>query len=94
MLTRFQNIEKAKKEIEKLEQDAEASAAAAASAPATKRGPRQDRSKKASQKDAGIDDAARETNVDAEAVEDAEKDGAADAEKEVKAVKAENGEDA
>ena len=89
MLTYLQNIEKAKKDIEKLEQDAEAANAAASSAPANRRGPRQDRSKKIAQKDAGIDDSAREVNVNADAVDEAEKEGESDAAKDLKAAKLE-----
>lgn len=82
------NIEKAKKEIEKLEQ--EAAEASAVAPPQKARGQRNDRSKKVNQKDVGIDDSAREVNVDAEAVQDAEKDGVADATKELEATKIED----
>lgn len=84
----IQNIEKAKKEIEKLEQ--EATEASAVAPPQKSRGQRNDRSKKVNQKDAGIDDSAREVNVDAEAVQEAEKDGVADATKELEATKIED----
>lgn len=83
-----QNIEKAKKEIEKLEQDA--TEASAAAPPQKSRGARNDRSKKVNQKDAGIDDSAREVNVDADEVRDAEKNGVADATKELEATKIED----
>lgn len=89
----MQNIEKAKQEIEKLEKEADEAAAASASAPpARTRAPRQDRSKKANLKDAGVDESGREVNVDAEAVREDEKDGAADAKKELKASKIEDAE--
>lgn len=80
------NIEKAQKEIEKLEQEADA----AVTAPPPKRAPRQDRGKKVNQKEAGIDNEGREVNVDAEAVQDAEKDAANDAAKELEAAKIED----
>lgn len=83
----LQNIEKAKKEIEKLDQEADAAVAAP---PPKARGQRQDRSKKVNQKDAGVDDAAREVNVDADEVQDAEKNGVADATKELEAAKIED----
>lgn len=84
----IQNIEKAKKEIEKLEQDA--TEASAAAPPQKARGQRNDRSKKVNQKDAGIDDSAREVNVDADEVREAEKNGVADAAKELEATKIED----
>lgn len=84
----MQNIEKAQKEIEKLEQEAEASAIA----PPPKRAPRQDRGKKINQKDAGVDDAGRDVNVDADAVQQDEKDAATDVTSEMKATKIEDAE--
>ncbi|KAK5937328.1 multicopy suppressor of BFA (Brefeldin A) [Knufia obscura] len=83
------NIEKAKKEIEKLEQEAETSAAAPAPRP---RGQRQGQSKKVNQKDAGVDDAAREVNVDAGEVQEAEKNGVDDATNDLEAAKIEDSE--
>lgn len=84
----IQNIEKAKKEIEKLEQ--EATEASAVAPPQKFRGQRNDRSKKVNQKDVGIDDSAREVNVDADDVRQAEKDGVSDAAKELEATKIED----
>lgn len=84
----IQNIEKAKKDIEKLEQDA--SEASATAPPQKPRGQRNDRGKKGSQKEVGIDDSAREVNVDADEVREAEKDGVADATKELEATKIED----
>jgi len=86
----MQNIEKAKKEIEKLDQEAEASATAT---PPKPRGQRQDRSKKVNQKDVGIDDAGRDVNVDANEVREAENNGVADATKDLAAAKLEDSED-
>lgn len=84
----MQNIEKAKKEIEKLEQDA--TEAAATAPPQKARGQRNDRSKKVNQKDVGIDGSARDVNVDADAVQEGEKNGVADAAKELEATKIED----
>ncbi|KAK5071289.1 multicopy suppressor of BFA (Brefeldin A) [Lithohypha guttulata] len=84
------NVEKAKQEIERLEQEAEAASSAASTAPPAKRGPRQDRSKKANMKDAGVDDSGREVNVDADAVAKDEKDATADVAEELKATKIED----
>lgn len=88
MLIYFQNVEKAKKDIEKLEKEAEEASASAA--PPARNGPRQDRSKKATQKDAGVDDSGREVDVDAEAVQQDEKDASADVARDLKAAKLEH----
>jgi len=85
----MQNIEKAKKDIEKLDQEAESSAAVT---PPKPRGQRQDRSKKVNQKDVGIDDAGRDVNVDADEVREAENNGVADATKDLEAAKIEDAE--
>lgn len=85
----MQNVEKARKEIEKLDQEAEASAAAP---PPKARTQRLNGSKKVNQKDAGIDDAAREVNVDAGEVQEAEKNGVADATKDLEAAQIEDSE--
>lgn len=77
MLTEWQNIEKAKAEIAKLER--EASEASSMSSAPRARGTRTDRGKKTGQKDAGIDNSAREVNVDADQVRKEEHNGVADA---------------
>lgn len=77
-----------------MEKEADEAASASTSAPPVRsRGPRTDRSKKANMKDVGIDDSGREVNVDADAVEEDEKEGIADAKKELKASKLEDAED-
>ncbi|KAJ9610677.1 multicopy suppressor of BFA (Brefeldin A) [Cladophialophora chaetospira] len=75
------NIEKAKKEIEKLEQEADAPNAASSSAPAG----RQNRAKKVSAKDALVNGP-----VSAESEQTQEKDGVADATKELAEAKIED----
>ena len=83
-----QNISKAQAEIDRLE--TEAANAPADAPPANRsRGPRQDRSKKVAQKDAGV-------NVDttAEAEREQEQDAVKDVEKEMKATKIEDKENA